>query len=265
MMGIAVIVGAILAGNPTLTAIQNMILGFITGFTLTASSMVINDFYDREIDSINEPNRPIPSGIITIREALIFSSILSIIGFVSSVATSTLVFLISIIAWIVCMTYSTIGKRKGLYGNFLVSTCVTIPIMYGNIMIENSIDVNILLLATLIFFANTGREITKGIVDVTGDKQKKVNTLAVVYGEQKAAVIAVLFFLVAVILSPLPLLLEFVTPWFIPGVVVTDFGLIKCSISLLQDSSRNNAKKVKNQVLIWFIPGLLAFFMGNLK
>jgi chlorophyll/bacteriochlorophyll a synthase len=33
---------------------------FLTGYTQT-----INDWYDREIDAINEPNRPIPSGAIS--------------------------------------------------------------------------------------------------------------------------------------------------------------------------------------------------------
>jgi hypothetical protein len=65
MMGFAVTVGAALA-SPNVSSVfwPNLFYGFITGFMLTAASMTINDYYDREIDAINEPNRPIPSGLI---------------------------------------------------------------------------------------------------------------------------------------------------------------------------------------------------------
>ena len=39
---------------------------FLTGYTQT-----INDWYDRDIDAINEPNRPIPSGRITSNEVIV--------------------------------------------------------------------------------------------------------------------------------------------------------------------------------------------------
>ena len=35
---------------------------FMSGPLLTGYTQTINDYYDREIDAINEPNRPIPSG-----------------------------------------------------------------------------------------------------------------------------------------------------------------------------------------------------------
>ena len=44
------------------------------------------------------------------------------------------------------------------------------------------------------FLSNTGREITKGIVDVKGDSAEKVKTLAVRYGEKKAAIVATVFY-----------------------------------------------------------------------
>jgi len=50
-------VGAALA-SPNVSSVfwPNLIYGFITGAMLTAASMTINDYYDREIDAINEPN-----------------------------------------------------------------------------------------------------------------------------------------------------------------------------------------------------------------
>jgi geranylgeranylglycerol-phosphate geranylgeranyltransferase len=263
MMGFAVIVGAVLASPNMLNALwQNLIYGFLTGFMLTAASMTINDYFDREIDAINEPNRPIPSGLIKPKESLVFAFALTTIGFVAAYLASISCFVIAIITWTIFATYTTVGKRSGLPGNFLVSTCVAIPFIYGNVAVVNEVKLNVLVFVSMVFLSNTGREVTKGIVDVQGDKMQNVKTLAVSYGEKTAAVVAALFYLSAVSLSPIPWFLSPVSFWFIPLVVITDFGLVGSSFMLLRDYSRENARKVKNLVLLWFIIGLLAFIVG---
>jgi geranylgeranylglycerol-phosphate geranylgeranyltransferase len=263
MMGFAVIVGATITSPQTLNASwMNLAYGFLTGFMLTAASMTINDYYDREIDRINEPGRPIPSGLVKPREALAFAFVLAIIGFVAAYLTNILSLVIAIIAWMVSVTYTTVGKRSGLPGNFLVSTCVAIPFIYGSATIVNKVELDALIFASMAFLSITGREITKGIVDVEGDKTMNIQTLAARYGEKTAAVIAVLFYLSSVALSPTPWFLNLVSFWFVPFVAITDFGILASSLMLLRDYSRKNARKVKNMVLLWFIFGLLAFVFG---
>jgi geranylgeranylglycerol-phosphate geranylgeranyltransferase len=263
MMGFAVLVGAVLA-NPQFSSVdwRNVFYGFITGFMLTAASMTINDYYDRAIDAINEPSRPIPSGLVGAREALVFVFVLSVVGFVFAFLTSDLCFTVAIISWIILATYVTNGKRTGLPGNFLVSACVAIPFIYGSIVVISQVQLNVLLFASMAFLSNTGREITKGIVDVKGDKAQGVETLAVRYGERNAAVVAALFYVSAVSLTPLPWILSLVSFWFIPFVLVTDVGFAVSSFLLVRDYSRENARKIKNLVLLWFILGLLAFVFG---
>jgi geranylgeranylglycerol-phosphate geranylgeranyltransferase len=262
MMGFAVIVGASLVFS--LTPTINLLLGFVTSFTLTAASMVINDYFDREIDAINEPHRPIPQGEITPKEALIFALILSIIGFAASLLTNPPnTPIIATIAYIISITYITKGKGTGLPGNFLVSASVVIPFIYGGFTVGN-VETSIFLFAAIAFLSNTGREITKGIVDVKGDKSHKIKTIAVSYGEKTAAATATIFYLLAVSLSPLPWLWELVSNWFLPPVILTDIGLILTSILLLKDDSRKNAKRIKDLSLIWFTTGLVAFILGTL-
>ncbi|MGQ9506581.1 MAG: UbiA family prenyltransferase [Candidatus Bathycorpusculaceae bacterium] len=263
MMGFAVIVGAALVNPKVLGGLwQNFTYGFVTGFALTAASMAINDYYDREIDAINEPNRPIPRGLIQPKNALIFASALTIIGFISAFLTSILCFLIAILAWIIFVTYTTIGKRSGLPGNFLVSTCVSMPFIYGSVVAVNRVVSNVLIFVLMVFLSNTGREITKGIVDVQGDRMQNVKTLAAIYGEKKAAITAALFYLFAVVLSPIPWLLGKVSFWFLPFVAITDFGLLASALMLVKDFSRKNARRIKKTVLLWFLIGLLAFIAG---
>jgi geranylgeranylglycerol-phosphate geranylgeranyltransferase len=266
MMGFAVFVGAVLA-NPQFSSVNwlNVFYGFITGFMLLAAAMTINDYYDRAIDAINEPSRPIPSGLVSAREALAFVFVLSAVGFVFAYLASVLCLAVAIISWIIVVTYVTVGKRSGLPGNFLVSTCMAIPFIYGSITVMNQVQLNVLLFASMAFLSSTGREITKGIVDIEGDKAQGVKTLAVRYGEKNAAVAASLFYVLAVSLTPVPWILSLVSFWFIPLVLVTDIGLVASSALLLKDYSRESARKIKKLVLLWFVIGLLAYVFGVFK
>jgi len=261
MMGFAVIVGTSLVS--TLNFTINLLLGFATSFALTAASMVINDFYDRKIDAINEPNRPIPRGDVSPKEALIFALVLSMIGLIAAFKTNLPSLIVAVIAWIISLTYITEGKGTGLPGNFLVSATVVIPFIYGGLIV-GQIERFTLLFVAIAFLSNTGREVTKGIVDVEGDRSHNIKTIAVTYGERTAAAVAAVFSFLAVSLSPLPWLWGLVSDWFLPPVLLTDIGMLVSSIMLLRNYSRKNAKRIKNLSLIWFTTGLLAFILGKM-
>jgi len=263
MMGFAVIVGASLATKGTFSSQISLIFGLVTAFTLTGASMVINDYYDRNVDAINEPNRPIPRGAISPKGALVYASLLTTIGFAAAFFTNIYSLIIAILSWIISVAYATRGKQTGLLGNFLVSICVAVPFIYGSLVVGKGFEMAIMLFAAMAFLSNTSREVAKGIVDVEGDKSQNIRTITVRYGAKTAAYVASIFFVLAVILSPLPLLLNLVSLWFLPFVAVTDGGLIASSILLVRDYSRGNAKKIKNSVLIWFFFGLLAFIAGT--
>lgn len=266
MMGFAVLVGAVLASShfSGLNWLE-ITFGFLTGFTFCAAAMVINDYYDRNIDAINEPQRPIPSGTVKTTEALAFMVVLIATGFVFAIYDSVLCFIVAAASLAITATYLTVGKKSGLPGNFLVSACVAIPFLYGSIVAFGTIELNVVLFALMAFLSNTGREVTKGIVDVKGDSKEGVKTLAVRFGEGKAAIAATIFYLSAVALTPITWFLGLVSIWFVPFVLVTDIGLIGCSALLLMDHSREKARRIKNVVLLLFIFGLLAYIFGTFK
>lgn len=265
IMGFAVIVGASFVEKELFSpeVSTNILLGFLTSFALTGASMVINDYYDRNIDAINEPTRPIPSGLISTTEALSLALILSIIGFAAALKISLPCFLIATITWTVSVIYNTKGKYTGLLGNFLVSICVVVPFIYGGFTVDKGFALTILLFVAIAFLSNTGREVTKGIVDIQGDRSQKVRTIAVLYGERNAAILSSIFLLLAVGLSPLPWLFHVVSNWFLPLIVLTNAGLVFDELSLLRNYSRENARRIKNSNLIWFITGLSAFIAGG--
>lgn len=265
IMGFAVFVGVVLAGQSLSGVVWlDVLFGFLTGFTLTAAAMAVNDYYDRKIDAINEPSRPIPSGLVSPSQALVLAASLSVIGFVFAGLVSALCLVVAFISWGFVTTYVTIGKRSGLPGNFLVSACVATPFVYGSILARDFVALNVWFFVLMAFLANTGREITKGIVDTAGDRAENVKTLAVRYGEKAGAVFAVVFYIAAVALTPLPLILGLVSLWFVPFVLVIDVGLLVSSVLLLVNHGRERARMIKNVVLFLFIFGLLAFIFGIL-
>jgi geranylgeranylglycerol-phosphate geranylgeranyltransferase len=264
VMSFAILVGAVLTGLNNLSWLH-MLYGGLTSFTLTAAAMAVNDYYDYEIDRINEPKRPIPSGAVSLNASLVVTAVLTAVGFIFAFLVSTYCLIFAVAAWAIMVAYSTFGKRSGLPGNFLVSACVAAPFLYGSLVAANTIPLNVFLFASMAFLSNTGREISKGIVDVEGDKSYNIHTLAVAFGGKRAALVAAVFFVLAVCLSPIPLIYNLVSIWFVPFVLVTDLGLVWCSISLLKDPSRDNARKIKKLVLFLFIFGLLSFIAGMFR
>jgi geranylgeranylglycerol-phosphate geranylgeranyltransferase len=263
MMGVGILVGVVIAGGfRSSILLEYLALAFVTGFTLTGSAMVINDYFDREIDAVNEPRRPIPSGEVKPNEAVAYSLLLSAVGLTAAYLTSLPSLAIAVFSWLIMMVYSAWGKRTGFPGNLMVSTCIALSFIYGGVIAGN-VSTS-LLFSALAFLSNTGREITKGIVDTEGDGARGVKTIAVAYGVDKAAYLASAFYLIAVAASTLPLLLSLVSLWYLPFVAVTDAGLIYGTLTLLRDHSRESSRRVKKQVLYWMLFGLLAFAAGTL-
>jgi len=261
MIGFGVVIGEIMALNGCLIPIPALI-GFLVAFFLMAATMVMNDYYDLEIDMVNNPRRPIPSGLVSPREALSYSFLLSIIGLVLAAFTNPSGFIVAAFALGLMMYYNTRGKRTGLLGNVLVSVCIALPFIYGGIVVE-SVKPVLGIFSIMAFLSNLGREVTKGVMDVDGDALKGVRTVAVLHGPTKASQISALFFALAVLISPIPIVFDMVSTLYIPLVAVADLGFIASSIFFIRDPSRRNAKTVKSLALVWMSIGLAAFVAGS--
>jgi geranylgeranylglycerol-phosphate geranylgeranyltransferase len=261
MMGFAVIVGEAIASSVISTNVA--FYGFMTGFLLLGSSMVLNDYYDREIDAINEPQRPLPAGRIIPLEAIFFAAILTSIGFLFATMTGIKTLMIAAVSMSTSVAYNSNFKKTGLLGNGLVSANVAVPFIYGGFAVGNP-SWTLLIFAILAFLSSLGREIVKGIVDVTGDIAKGVRSVAVIKGNSEAAKQGTAFFLLAVALSALPIAFHMVSLYYVPIVVICDVGFLLTCYSLVTDPTPGNAKRNKKYVLVWMTFGLLAFVIGTL-
>jgi geranylgeranylglycerol-phosphate geranylgeranyltransferase len=231
--------------------------------------MVSNDYWDRKVDAANIPTRPIPSGKVKPREAAILTVLLSVTGLIAAYLTNLPSLLIASTGLVMFLLYNYRVKQLGLSGNLLFSASIALPLIYGgDIHPQSSASTRSLTLLVffelMIFLANTGREVNKGIGDIEGDKVRNVSTVAMKHGPRKAAQLSAALYLSGVALSPMPWLLSLVSWPYIPLVVVADLGLVASAFILLKDYSKENALKVKRMVLLWMLLGLLSFVAGAL-
>lgn len=260
MIGFAVIVGEIIASQ--FVTVRIALYGFMTGFLLLASSMVLNDYFDREIDAINQPEKPVPAGIVKPSEALSFAVILASFGLLLAAYSGPWTLLIALLSVGIMVAYNARVKKLGLIGNAFVSSNVAVPFVYGGFAV-GSPTWSLVIFATLAFLSSMGREIMKGIVDVPGDAAKGVKSVAATKGNAQAGKESALLILMAVCLSVLPILLGLVSYNYIPLVAICDIGFVLTAYSIISNPTPKIAKRNKNYILVWMTFGLLAFVFGT--
>lgn len=262
MIGLGVVIGEAI-GLGKLPGLAEAVFGFLTASSMMAGTMVANDVYDVEIDRVNSPERPIPSGLVKARSALGLAIILSAasIGFAALLGPWTL--LTALLALALMIFYNTRGKKTGLIGNAVVSFNVALPFFYGGLAV-NSIRPLLFIFSIIAFLANFAREIAKGIADVKGDSLRQVHTLAVVRGPRVAAIASGALFMIAVLLSFIPPLLPERVSWlYFPPVIIADLGFLYSSYRLAKNQTPENVRTVKGHVLVWMLLGLVGFLLGG--
>lgn len=246
----------------------NYFLGNFVG-CLLASSVVflvcgagnaLNDYFDREVDRINHPNRPIPAGKISAQAAFIFSILL----FLFSVSLSILLFfmnmirlttiMVTIAAISILVIYEKVTKKMGFVGNVCVSVLTGLIFVYSGTIVGEYLKSAFLFL--LAFVANLGREIAKDIEDMAGDLDRF--TLPMRIGVERAKGITAAIFGIAIILSPFPYFLFSFSLKYLLVVTFSDILFIVASIMMFY-----NVKRAQRVSKFAMVVGLLAYLFGR--
>jgi geranylgeranylglycerol-phosphate geranylgeranyltransferase len=265
MIGFAVIVGAFVSKPPSVSTLQ-LGLGFLTGLFICAYSMAVNDVYDLEVDRVNRPDRPIPSGKLSVSEARNLSFVMLLAGMACSIfSLLPLAVLIAAAYAFLSWLYNSWAKKTGLPGNLIVASSLAIPFIYGGAVSGGSIVGSLLLLMALTaFFSGVGREVVKGMADVEGDSKRDVNSIARRNGLRSASAVGAGFFLVAVFTSWVPLLTGLANTIYTVGVAVPDAIFLYLAAAIVMRNSPGSAYKVKRVALAGMTVGLLVFIGGAL-
>jgi chlorophyll synthase len=199
-----VVCGAASSGNFTWT-LENVLIAaacmLLSGPLMTGYTQTLNDFYDREIDAINEPYRPIPSGAISIPQVVAQILVLLLGGLGIAYAldlwaghefpTMTILTLGgALIAYIYSAPPLKL-KQNGWLGNYaLGSSYIALPWWAGQALF-GKLDATIMILTLFYSMAGLGIAIVNDFKSVEGDRQLGLKSLPVMFGVGTAAWICV--------------------------------------------------------------------------
>jgi geranylgeranylglycerol-phosphate geranylgeranyltransferase len=201
--GLLTLIGGFVAGGLT-TAPRPLAVAVLATWLATGAGNAINDYFDRDIDAINNPNRPIPRGAVEPRRALWFS-VLLFLGAIAFALTLPLVaILIAAVNLIGLIAYTEVFKGTPGAGNALVAYLGGSTFLFGAAAVNNVLaGVVLFLLAALSTFS---REVIKDVEDVAGDREEGLVTLPIAIGERAALLVGAAVLIAAVLASPVPYL-----------------------------------------------------------
>lgn len=150
---IAAIAGFFLAAGLSVDWVRfaEMLIGVAL---VMASGCVFNNYIDRDIDKkMNRTkNRALVSGEISARNALIYGSLLGIVGTYLLFLTNILTALLGIFGWVAYVVMYGIGKRKTVHGTVIGSVSGAMPPVIGYAAVANRLDAGALLLFLILVF-----------------------------------------------------------------------------------------------------------------
>ncbi len=238
-------------------------LAIAVAVCFTGGGNAINDYFDYAVDKINRPYRPIPSGRIRRKNALIFAVALFGIGLLFSVPI--LNFRTGIIiglALFLLVSYSPWFKSLPFWGNFVVSVILGMTFLFsaavfGNVMVG-------IPPALLAFGFNLIRELVKDMQDVKGDKIINASTIPLKYGLNVARRIVLGLTLLLMGGAFLPYLLNIYSQYYLWVLIFTvEIPLLFVIFLTLRDTSVRNCTFVSRLLKIDVFFGLLAIFAGK--
>lgn len=257
--GVCVVLGQLLALGEFAPLIVT-IFGFLSVFSISASILVLNDYFDIETDKVNAPQRPIPSGLVKPNEALLLSIFLLFIGFFLSYLISITALMIAIGLVIVGFLYNRKFKKSGLLGNLMVSFSVGMTFIFGGASVGLPFNKIVLFFGVIAALIDLGEEIAADAMDMKGDLLIKSNSLAIKFGKQTALRISVNIFFIVILLTFIP----FVNNWFpiiylIP-ISIIDITIAYSSLRLLR-SRKEEGRKYIRWIYLGGTIGLLIFII----
>ena len=174
----------------------------LSGPLMTGYTQTLNDFYDREIDAINEPYRPIPSGAISIPQVVTQIVVLLLAGIILAVLLDIWaghsffsVTCIAVLGTFLAYIYSAPPlklKQNGWLGNYaLGASYIALPWWVGHALF-GELNLTIVILTLFYSLAGLGIAVVNDFKSVEGDKQLGLKSIPVMFGVTTAAWVCVI-------------------------------------------------------------------------
>ena len=174
----------------------------LSGPLLTGYTQTINDYYDREIDAINEPYRPIPSGAISEKQVISQVLVLLLGGWGLAYVLDQwaghdfpTIFVTALGGTFIAYIYSAPPlklKQNGWLGNYaLGASYIALPWWAGQALF-GTLTPTVMVVTLIYSLAGLGIAIVNDFKSVEGDRELGLKSLPVMFGITGAAWICVL-------------------------------------------------------------------------
>jgi geranylgeranylglycerol-phosphate geranylgeranyltransferase len=246
-----------------------IVLAMITVFFETAAGNVINDYFDYNIDLVNKPERPIPSGRISLENGRNYAYLLfaagTVCGFLISYLTDNWIpFAIVLIADVILYLYAYKLKTTPLIGNLAVGFMTGFGFVFGGFTINNpGIVTTSIFLGFFAFVMTTAREIIKDIEDVEGDKKDGARTLPILIGKKIPAILATVLIIIDCALCPLLYIHHIFGILYLIIIAIAVILFIYSGILILKSQDEDTAHKSSKLLKIGMLIAFLSFALGS--
>ena len=246
-----------------------IILAMLAVFFETAAGNVINDYFDYNIDLINKPERPIPSGRISLKAGRNYGYLLFLLGtlcgFLISLMTDNWIpFGIVLIADVILYLYAYKLKTTPLIGNLTVGFMTGFGFVFGGFCLNNPTIISTsLYLGFFAFVMTTARELIKDIEDMEGDKAEGAKTLPILYGEKLTATLAVILIIVDCALCPILYYNHIFSFYYLIVIAIAVILFIYSAILIIRNQDRTTAAKASKNLKIGMLIAFVAFIFGS--
>jgi len=188
--------GAVSAGTGFDSGIGFVLLGVVlAGPLLCGTSQAVNDWFDRHVDAINEPDRVIPSGRMPGSWGLYIAIAMSVLSMAAAYLLGMLVFFAALVGLALAWAYSAPPfrfKQNGWIGCGVVGfSYETLPWLTAATVMTGAMPSGpIWIVAVLYGVGALGILTLNDFKAITGDKAMGINTLPVLHGPRAAALLA---------------------------------------------------------------------------
>lgn len=235
---------------------------FCTSLTAGGGN-VINDIFDIKIDKINKPQRPLPSGRIDLRNAIVYYIIFVVIAVVCGSFLGVHTLLACAGVNIILFLYAAKLKRMPFWGNFTVAAISGYLFYFCSITTGGTLA--ILPLALAAFFFHLIREIIKDAADEKGDRANGADTFVIRYGLKKTAILIRILITVLILFLLLLMIFSSYKIYFHLFIFLLIFPvLIYVFWSLSMNVGSVNLEKLSRIMKYDMIFGILAFYFGGM-
>ena len=172
----------------------------LAGPLVCGMSQAVNDWCDRHVDAINQPERPIPSGRVTAGWGFFTGIAMSVVSLLFAYYLGSLILIATIAGVVAAWLYSLEPirlKRSAIFGPGIVALCYEgLPWFTGAAIFTVTLpNMEILMVLGLYALGAHGIMTMNDFKATKGDKLLGVNSLPVILGSKSATLVACLIML----------------------------------------------------------------------